>query len=65
MGGRIIVRGVPAQAHEKGVRERVVVVEFDSVQQAIKAHDSEGYQQALQLLGDGAERDMRIVEGTA
>jgi uncharacterized protein (DUF1330 family) len=63
MGGRILVRGVPKQVHEKGLPQRVVIVEFDSVDKAIAAHDSEGYQQALGLLGDGAERDMRIIEG--
>jgi uncharacterized protein (DUF1330 family) len=63
MGGRVLVRGVPTQVHEQGVNLRVVVVEFDSVQQAIAAHDSAGYQEALGLLGDGAERDMRIIEG--
>jgi len=30
---------------------------------AIACHDSPGYQAALKLLGDGAERDIRIVEG--
>lgn len=64
-GGRFIVRGMPAQVHEKGVNERVVVVEFDSVQRAMAAHDTPGYQEALRALGDGAERDFRIVEGTA
>jgi len=47
----------------KDGRERVVIVEFDSVQKAIAAHDSDAYQHALSLLGDGADRDMRIVEG--
>jgi uncharacterized protein (DUF1330 family) len=43
--------------------QRVVVIEFDSVDKAVAAHDSEGYQAALKLLGDGADRDIRIVEG--
>jgi uncharacterized protein (DUF1330 family) len=30
---------------------------------AFAAHDSAAYQNALQALGDGAERDLRIVEG--
>ena len=64
-GGRFIVRGSPAQTYEQGVKERVVIVEFDSVQKAIAAHDSPDYQQALKALGDGAERDMRVVEGAA
>jgi len=40
-----------------------VLIEFDSVEQAIAAHDSPGYQAALAALGDGAVRDIRIVEG--
>jgi uncharacterized protein (DUF1330 family) len=42
-----------------------VVVEFDSVQKAIAAHDSPGYQEALQVLGNAAERDVRLVEGVS
>ena len=34
-----------------------------SVAKAIATHDSPGYQAALKALGDGAERDLRIVEG--
>jgi uncharacterized protein (DUF1330 family) len=41
----------------------VVVIEFDSVAQATAAHDSAAYQAALKELGNGAERDIRIVEG--
>lgn len=64
-GGRFIVRGSPAQIYEQGIKERVVIVEFDSVQKAIAAHDSADYQQALKALGNGADRDMRVVEGLA
>ena len=64
-GGRFIVRGSPAQTYEQGIKERVVIVEFDSVQKAIGAHDSADYQQALKALGNGADRDMRVVEGLA
>ena len=64
-GGRFIVRGAPTQVYEKGVKERVVIVEFDSVQKVVAAHDSPDYQKALQALGNGAERDMRVVEGVA
>ena len=64
-GGRFVVRGSPAQTYENGVKERVVIVEFDSVQKAIAAHDSADYQQALKALGNGADRDMRVVEGLA
>ena len=62
-GGRFLARGVPAQTYEAGLKERTVVIEFPSVAAAVACHDSAGYQAALKLLGNGAERDFRIVEG--
>lgn len=64
-GGRILARGVAARTFEAGLSQRSVVIEFDSVEQALKAHDSDGYQAALRALGQGAVRDIRIVEGVA
>ena len=64
-GGRFIVRGMPAKVYEKGMNERVVMIEFDSLQKALAAHDTPEYKEALRVLGDGAERDFRIVEGVA
>jgi uncharacterized protein (DUF1330 family) len=64
-GGKLIARGMPAKIYEKGINDRVVLVEFPSLQQAIAAHDTPEYKEALRALGDGAERDMRIVEGVA
>jgi uncharacterized protein (DUF1330 family) len=64
-GGRFLARGTAARAYEKGRKERVVVIEFDSVEKAAAAHDSAGYQAALKALGNAAERDLRIVEGVA
>ena len=61
-GGRFVVRGTPAKVYELGQNQRVVMIEFDSVAQAIAAHDSPGYQEALRVLGDGVEREIRIVE---
>jgi uncharacterized protein (DUF1330 family) len=62
-GGRFLIRGNPAKTYESGLMQRVVVVEFDSLEQAIQAHDSEAYQAALKALDNGADRDIRIVEG--
>ena len=62
-GGRFLVRGNPVKTYEAGMNQRVVVIEFDSVAQAVAAHDSSAYQAALKALGEGAERDIRIVEG--
>jgi uncharacterized protein (DUF1330 family) len=64
-GGRFLVRGMPAKTYEKGMNQRVVIVEFDSLDKATAAHASPDYQAALRALGDGAERDMRLVEGLA
>jgi uncharacterized protein (DUF1330 family) len=64
-GGRFLARGQPAQVYESGLAQRTVIIEFDSVAQAIAAHDSPAYQQALRALGSGADRDLRIIEGVA
>jgi uncharacterized protein (DUF1330 family) len=42
--------------------ERAVVIEFESVERVVAAYESPGYQEALRVPGDGAERDLRIVE---
>ena len=62
-GGRTFVRGGRVVAHDAGIAERTVLVEFDSFEQAVAAHESAAYQKALAALGDGVERDFRIVEG--
>lgn len=64
-GGRFLARGTAAVAYEDGLRERTVLIEFDSVAQAVALHDSAAYQAALVELGEGAVRDLRIVEGAA
>ena len=64
-GGRFLARALPARVYESGLEQRTVILEFDSVAQAIAAHDSPAYQQALRVLGEGAERDLRIIEGVA
>jgi uncharacterized protein (DUF1330 family) len=64
-GGRFLVRGTPAKTYELGLNQRTVVSEFENLQKAIAAHDSPAYQEALRALGDGAERDLRIVEGVS
>lgn len=63
-GGVFLARGTALHAYEKGVKERVVVIQFDSAAAAVATHDAPEYQAALQALGDGAVRDLRIVEGT-
>jgi uncharacterized protein (DUF1330 family) len=62
-GGRFLARGGTVRTYEQGIAQRTIAVEFDSVEQAIAAHDSPAYQEALALLGNTCERDIRIVEG--
>ena len=62
-GGRTIVRGGRVVAHDAGIAERTVLVEFDSFEQAVAARESAACQEALVALSDGVERDLRIVEG--
>ncbi len=61
-GARFLARGNPAQVYDDGLDLRTVLIEFDSVAQAIAAHDSPAYQEALGVLGDAVERDLRIIE---
>jgi uncharacterized protein (DUF1330 family) len=62
-GARLLARALPAKVYESGLEQRIVLLEFASLAQAIAAHDSAAYQQALRALGDGVDRDLRIVEG--
>jgi uncharacterized protein (DUF1330 family) len=64
-GARFLARGMPSVVYEAGIKERAVLIEFDSVHQAVAAHDSPGYQEALRALGEGAIRDIRIIEAVA
>ncbi|MFC8231100.1 DUF1330 domain-containing protein [Streptomyces sp. NPDC057287] len=62
--GRVLASiGSRVVAHEAGIAERVVLIEFDSFEQAVAARASAAYQEALAELPDGFERDFRIVEG--
>ncbi|WP_353650849.1 DUF1330 domain-containing protein [Nakamurella sp. A5-74] len=63
-GGQTLVRGGRVVAHDAGIAERTVLIEFDSIEQAVAARESATYQEALSILSDGVERDFRIVEGT-
>ncbi len=64
MGAKMLARGEAAAVKEDGLKQRTVLIEFESVEAALAAYDSPGYQEALRTLGpDAAERDIRIVEG--
>ena len=46
-----------------GELNRTALIEFESVEAALAAHESPGYQEAMAALRDGAVRDLRIVPG--
>jgi uncharacterized protein (DUF1330 family) len=64
-GGRFLARGNPAHAFESGTTERTTLIEFPSVDEAVAAYRSPAYQEALAALGDGAEREIRIIEAVS
>ncbi len=62
-GGRFIARGAAARTLEGVENQRSVVIEFDSVAQAVAAYESPAYQEALAVLKGAVERDVRILDG--
>ena len=64
LGGHVLTTATSQmRAHEAGLQQRAIIVEFDSYDIALAAYESEAYQKALAALGAGAQRDFRIVEG--
>ncbi|HZB43027.1 MAG TPA: DUF1330 domain-containing protein [Ilumatobacter sp.] len=61
-GGRFLARGLPVRVYEAAALERTTIIEFPSAADAIAAYESPAYQAALDVLGDGAVRDIRIIE---
>ena len=62
-GGKILARGEAVEAFEAGLKERSVVIEFESPAKAIEVYNSPAYQSARKLLEGAVERDLRILEG--
>jgi uncharacterized protein (DUF1330 family) len=61
-GGKFLSRGNVVHAFEGGTLGRTTLIEFASTDAAVAAYSSPGYQAALEALGDGAEREVRILE---
>jgi uncharacterized protein (DUF1330 family) len=63
-GGKTLVRTSDAiEAFEAGLKQRIVIVEFESFEKAMATYKSNAYKVALKALGTAAERDFRVVEG--
>jgi uncharacterized protein (DUF1330 family) len=63
--GKLLIRTVATEARESGLKQRIVVIEFENLGKALATYQSAAYQAALKALGSAAERDFRIVEGFA
>jgi uncharacterized protein (DUF1330 family) len=61
-GARFVVKNMPRKVYEGGIYELTVVIEFESTAAAIATYESAAYQDALKILGDAVEREVRIVE---
>jgi uncharacterized protein (DUF1330 family) len=61
-GGRVIARGLPLAVKEQGLNQRSLIIEWDSLEQALAVYQGEAYKAALEKLGSTAERDIRILE---
>lgn len=64
-GGVFLARGMPVQVFEVAPMERTTIIVFPSPAHAVRAYQSAEYQAALEVLGDGAIRDIRIIEATS
>ena len=64
-GGRCLADGGRSEVLEGKWQapERLLIVEFDSLQQAKRFYDSPEYQQARAARGDAAAMNMLVVEG--
>ena len=63
-GGTFLARGTAAKSMEQGVKERTVIIEFETLEKAMAVYDTPAYQEAIRALGpDAVNRDMRVVEG--
>ncbi|MCA0870026.1 DUF1330 domain-containing protein [Seohaeicola saemankumensis] len=62
-GARFLVRGGKQEVREGQVRQRTVVLEFDSYEQAIACYESASYQAAKALRDPVSTGDLTIIEG--
>ncbi len=63
LGGRFLARRVAARSYEGGAAERTVILEFDSLAQAVAAYENAEYQAIAALLRGAVEREVRLIEG--
>ncbi|WP_425045599.1 DUF1330 domain-containing protein [Primorskyibacter sp. S87] len=62
-GARFLVRGGPHEVREGNVRQRTIVLEFESYEKARACYDSASYQEVKAIRDAASRGDMVIVEG--
>jgi len=62
-GGTFLSRGMPEAMLEGSDATRTVLIEFPSAEAAVKAYSSDSYKKALEILGNAADREIRILNG--
>jgi uncharacterized protein (DUF1330 family) len=62
-GGKYLARGGKYLTKEGKELDRNVIIEFPSFEKAKAAYESEEYKKALQVLDNGMDRSLVIVEG--
>jgi len=60
---QMLTYALAIEPRESGLKQRVVVMEFENFEKAVAAYNSAAYRAALKVLGSAADRDFRIVEG--
>ena len=61
-GIQVLARGYPVALRESGQNERTVVGVFERLDIALQWYESPEYQECLEVLGDGAVRDVKFLE---
>lgn len=62
-GARFLTRGGKHQVREGTARQRTVVIEFPSYEDAIACYESDAYQQAKAIRDPVSTADMVIIQG--
>tara|TARA_B100001057_G_scaffold278031_1_gene278302 strand:+ start:243 stop:539 length:297 start_codon:yes stop_codon:yes gene_type:complete len=62
-GGKFLARGLPLVIKEYGKKTRTVLIEWNSLQDAMNCYNGLDYQKALEELDNSAEREFRYLEG--
>ena len=51
-GGKVLANTSDIVAHEKGISQQTVLIEFETFEKAVAAYESEDYQKALKALAN-------------